>query len=262
MSDLFVIATTASAISTSTLGSMGQEVARVVGGQDDPEEVGAYAAIRQVLLGLNGRRWDYLTVRGSDIPLYDHTTRTAGQEGYQGAYTIPTPFRDLLSALVKDSVDAQGGMPLQFIHRTDWDRLGNSPRSAGTNWISFFQMGTTNMIELLQWPTSSAYLELRYYRPIIIPQSPDERIDVPASHPLEAAVIHMAKEIVAGNKGELRKAGYFGQLGRAALSEALRSDMWKGEDDTEWKMPWEWAAGRQNQKMYEGYGTINSEWRI
>lgn len=262
MSDLYVIATTATAISTGTLGSVGQEVARAVGGQDDPEEVGAYEAIRNVLQTLNGRRWDYLTVRGSDITLYDYRTRTEGQEGYLGTYTIPTPFRDLISALLKSEASSQGGAPLQFVNRGDWDRAAVQARPSGTNWISFFQMGTTNKMELLAWPQSSAYLEIRYYRPITIPQSAEERLDIPSQHPLESAVTNLAKEIVCANKGELRKASYFGTLGRQALQEALRSDMWKGEDDTEWKMPWEWAQGRHNPKMYEGYGTFGSEWRV
>jgi hypothetical protein len=261
MADLYVIATTATAISMKTFGSTSTEVARVVGAQDDPDSVGAPDAIKNVLQSLNGRRWDYLTVRGSDITIYDHTSRTAGQEGYQGAYTIPTPFRDLISAQLKTSADDTGGTPLMFVNRSDWDRTRGGTTSSGTGWISFFQLGTTNKVELLAWPTTAGFLEFRYFRPIEIPSSSEQRLDLPADSPLESCVVHMAKEIVAANKGEMRKARYFGDLGRMALSEALRADVWKSEDDTEWKMPWEWAAGRQNPKLYEGYGTFGSEWR-
>lgn len=256
---VYVVASTVTPMSGLQLAAASQEVARVVGAQDNPEDVGASAAIQQVLKNLNGRRWNYLLVRGSDIELFDYRTRTAGQEGFEGQYTMPTPFLDLVSAKLKAQSADVGGRPLELVNRGSYDRAVRGSTGLGTWSICFFPFGQTAKAELLDWPEASAWLEVRYFRPIDIPYSATTPLDVPKDSPLEGAVIHLAKEIVAVDAGDLRKARYHGELGRAALTEALRSDLWRLEDDTEWQLPDIWARYRSTSKRYSGYGRMTPD---
>ena len=253
---VFVVASSALAAAP-TLRDAGRQVARVVGGQDDPEEVGAYDAIRNVLRRLNGDFWDYLQVRGDDIQIFDHETRTIGQEGYQGQYTLPTAFRDLISARLKDQPTDEGGMPLEMIHRGEHDqKVTGITTGMGTRFVCFFPLGLTQKMELLDWPGDDAYLELRYWRPIAIPQDLDEGLDIPGGGPLEEAVILLAKAIVAVDRGDLRKARAVREEGERVLGKAKMVDRVFYTENRVWEPEWIWRRNQPRLTRDYPWGTF------
>jgi len=233
---------------------MGRQVARIVGGQEDPEEVGAYDAIRNILRRLNGDFWDYLQVRGDDISIFDHRTKVIGDEGYQGQYTLPTPFRDLISARLKSSATEQGGAPLEMIHRGEHDQKTTNNTGMGTRFVCFFPLGLSQKMELLDWPESDAFLEIRYWRPIQIPSSLEEGIDVPGGGPLEEAVILLAKALVAVDRGDLRKARAVREEGERVLGKARMVDRVSYLENRVWEPEWVWRKHQERPKRDYPWG--------
>lgn len=244
------MASSLSQLSALTLRDAGRQVARVAGAQDDPDDVGAYDAVRQVMRRLNAEPWDYLQVRGDDITIYDYTGRTLGQEGYEGKYSLPAPYRDLISAKIRTDA-GPGGTPLTPIHRLEWDVHYKGTAGIGQLFISFFPLGQQQMCEILDWPTASGTLELRYFRQVGIPTGIDDVLDLPAG-PLETAVIELAKAIVATDKGDTRKASMHRAEGERDLGKARSLDRWKVIGEA-WKMD---TRGYQD-KRYQGWGVLD-----
>lgn len=250
---VFVVASSGLAAAPS-LREAGKQVGRIVGGQDDPEEVGAYDAIRNVLRRLNGDYWDYLQVRGDDIQIFDHRTRTVGQEGFQGQYTLPVPYRDLISARLKTNSTEQGGVPLEGIHRGEHDQKTIGNTGLGTRFVCFFPLGLSQKMELLDWPESEAYMELRYWRPIAIPRDLDEALDVPGGGPLEEAVILLAKALVAIDRGDLRKARAVREEGERVLGKAKMVDRVFYLENRVWEPEWVWRQHQERPKRDFSWG--------
>ena len=170
-------------------------VARIAGAQDKPDEVGAGDAIRQAIGELNRVRWEYLTVRGTDIALVNASGLVLPAEGAEGFYTLPTPFKDPLSALIS------GVRALTYVPRSSWDPLTATEAVGGTYFYTNFNQGLSGKIQLLDPPTGADTLEIRYYRPIAVPLTDATQLDVPDASPLEAALIARATEIVATWRG-------------------------------------------------------------
>lgn len=233
-----------------TLGDAERQVARVVGEHDDPSSVGAREAIQQVIRRISGENWDFLQVQADDITLYDHATRTLGQEGYAGQYTIPTPFRDFISAYVVFGADP--GYPLQYEHRINYDKVIAGQTGTGPFWISFFPFGDTGKAEIMDPPTQSGLLKLRYWRPLTIPTDPTQALDLPIG-PLETAVIELAKAIVANDKGETRKGRLHREDGERDLGKARMADRVHMAGDHRFLPEHTWA--NQPFRRFDGWGT-------
>lgn len=263
---IFVIQSTQTPMSLLTFREAKQDVAGVVQlGGGDPDDVGAGDAIRQVLRDFNAQRWDYLTVRADDLPLFDHRTRTAGQEGFEGQYTLPARVRDFVSAKVRfpaGPAGTIGGIPLEWVHRNEWDRIVKSESGQGTRYITDFEYGTTAKVELLDWPKAAGLLEMRYYRLIVLPVGDDDRIDVPADGPLEGAMLDLARARVAAAKGAMQKATYFQGLGDRSYTKALGTDRKKFLHDPDWRPRHEWEGNfPAREKRFDFWGTWRTGWR-
>lgn len=257
---LFIVQSASTPMSLTTFGEAKSDVASVVAqGSTDPDEVGAGDAIRQVFRRFNGKRWDYLTVRADDITLFDHRTRTIGQEGFEGQYTLPARVRDWVSGKVRFPAGVAGtigGTPLEWVHRNEWDRMIKSESGQGARYITDFEYGTTARIELLDWPKAAGLLEMRYFRMINLPVGNDERLDVPADGALEGALLDLARSRVAASKGALQKASYYHGLGEAMYKEALGADRKKYLHDPDWRPRHEWESHFPvRQKLYDSWGT-------
>lgn len=174
-------------MSTRTYADTLRMVARPVGSADRPTEVGAGDAISMAIDDLNAYRWEYLTVRGSDITLYDYSGRTAGQEGYLGQYSMPTAFKDPSSLIITGSEERK----LTYVSRADWDALITGT-VGGTWFYTNFGYGQSNYLTLLDYPTASGTMELRYYRPIDKPTGDQEYMDIPDG-PLQSALVSRAQ---------------------------------------------------------------------
>lgn len=174
-------------MSTRTYAQTLRMVARPVGGADRPAEVGAGDAVEQAIDDLNAYRWEYLTVRGSDITLYAASGRTAGQEGYLGQYSMPTAFKDPSSLIITGSDERK----LTYVTRADWDAMVQGT-VGGTWFYTNFGYGQSNYLTLLDAPSASGTMELRYYRPIDKPGSDQEFMDIPEG-PLQSALVSRAQ---------------------------------------------------------------------
>jgi len=157
-------------------------VARVVGELGDPDKVGAGDAISAAIDELNRRRWEFLTVRGSDITLVGGTSD----------YDLPTPFKDPLSLIIV----APEKRALTYVPRGTWDSLIGGNEVGGTWFYTNFAMGLTNKVQLLDTPASGGTMEIRYYRPIATPTSDTDTLDV-RSGPMELALLARAQTWVA-----------------------------------------------------------------
>lgn len=233
---LFVVGSATTPLSLLTFADVKRKVAGVVSREaEDPNDVGAGDAIEEVIREFNTYRWDYLTVQANDITIVDSTGLAIGVEGYRGQYTIPAPMRDFVSAKVDFSGGDTGGTPLRWVHRGEHDKIVKVSSGQGVRFISDFQAGTTNKIELLDFPTNAGRLEIRYYRPIVVPNQNSQRMDLPREGPLESALIWKARAIVAMDKGVRGKATFYEAKGERALMKALGVDNWKFMWDTDWK---------------------------
>ncbi len=255
----FVVGSGLSPLSKLTFGDMKRKVAGVVTREtDDPDAVGAGDAIEEVLREFNAVRWDFLTVQGTDIPLVDHNGLNLGDEGFEGRYTMPTPMRDFVSAKVDFGNNTRGATILQWMHRNEWDRMIKNSSGQGTRFITDFQEGLSNKVELLDPPEQDGRMEVRYYRPITIPNQDTQRMDLPPDGPLEAALIFKAKAMVAIDKGVRQKALYWEQKGEMAFLKALGTDRHKFMHDPDWRPRHEleqsWPA---RQKRMDFYGTFH-----
>lgn len=160
------IGTTVGAIGMSGLrfGKLKSIVARVVGGQDRPDEVGAGDAVNMALDRLNEFNWDYLTVRGTDIAVVDGTA----------TYALPTPFKSPLSLRLTTNE-----RPLRYLRRQDYDYavLAQTVKSTPVAY-SLFNSALSGNVELLPTPSAADTMQIRYYRPIAKPGDENALLDV------------------------------------------------------------------------------------
>lgn len=171
-------------MSTTTLRDAKVWVARVVGELENPDKVGAGDAIAAAIDELNRRRWEFLTVKGSDITLVPG----------QGDYTLPTPFKDPLSLVTSE------GHTLTYVPRGTWDPIVEGNAIGGTWFYTNFAQGLTNKVQLLDAPASAGTMEIRYYRPIGMPQTDTDTLDVTPG-PVELALLARAQTWVATWRG-------------------------------------------------------------
>lgn len=164
-------------------------VARIVGAQDTPDVVGSGDAIAAAIDELNRRRWEFLTVRGSDIPVVAGTSD----------YDLPTPFKDPLSLILTGSSDGSD-RTLTYVPRGTWDPLTENHRVGGTYFYTNFATGTTHKIQLMDTPDGPGTLQLRYYRPIQTPLQEEDTLDV-IKGPIQLALLARAQVWVATWRG-------------------------------------------------------------
>lgn len=199
-----------SQLTTRTFRNAKSFVARIVS-QSQADEVGAGDAIGAAIDEFNRHRWEYLTVRGSDITLVAGTSD----------YALPTPFKDPLS-LVLVSPELR---TLTYVPRGTWDPIVQRTAIGGTWFYTNFAQGLTNMVQLLDAPDAAGTMELRYYRPIAKPIEDTDVLDV-LPGPMEVALLARAQVWVATWKG-LRSERLMFMEGRAQklFAEAKGDDV-------------------------------------
>jgi hypothetical protein len=257
---------TPTSFSLLTLADLERKAAQVAGAGMTPDQVGARDAVQEVMAELNENQWEFNTVRASDIALFDYRTKTSGQEGYQGQYSIPLPMRDFVSARVRFGSLTEGGWPIYKIRRDEFDRkrtaysgtLGltvDDSSQAGTRYFTTFATGQTGKIELLDPPVAAGTLEIRYYALIPPLVQPTDRLFVPANGPLESYVSMMARANVANNIGLSGRRDW--ATGKAAqlLAEAKNQDRDGLNQDDTWEPEEVSDPYKERAKRWGGYGT-------
>lgn len=233
-----------------TLGDLERRVAVVAGADRTPDEVGAKYAIQQAIMEMNANQWEFMRVRADDIVIYDHRTRTIGQEGYLGQYTLPLDVRDPGTALLYLQGDTTG-RPLYWKRRSDWDRLAGTYDSAGTLYISDFSLGQNGKVELLAPPEVSGTMQLRYYAKVPQLREAADVLYVPADSPLEGFLIERAKHIVANNAGLAARRDAAGAYANLLWGHALNYDRDLIEHDIQLETDQESDPARPRRLRYQ-----------
>ena len=148
MASVFSFANTAGqGLSSLTVASAKALVARIVGGQDSPDKVGATDAIRLAIGKLNEYDWSYLLVQGSNI------TTTSGT----ATYALPTAFKHQISMRL-ESPDSR---PLVFIRRDMYDKIryDQTANSVPTHY-TMFNKGQSAKFALLPTPDAAYTVEI------------------------------------------------------------------------------------------------------
>jgi hypothetical protein len=127
-------------------------------------------------------------------------TATANYGFTRDMYDLPTDWKQPYTArLLNSSID------LRYVGRRVYDRSGTNEQTVSTPyWYDLFMVGSRGKIRLLTPPTATDVLQLRYYRRMTIPTSPDVADAVDIVQDYEPYLIAWAKWHFLLDKGEGR----------------------------------------------------------
>lgn len=206
---------TGTGLSSLTLGSAKALVARIVGGQDSPDKMGAVDAIRLAIGKLNEYDWSYLLVTGSNI------TTVAGT----AAYSLPTAFKHQVSL----RLESPHNRPLAFIRRDLYDKMryDQTANSFPTHY-TMFNKGQSAQFSLLPTPDDVYTVSLKYYRPVSVPSSDTNSLDI--TEQMERVLITQAQMLMAmWVRPEMVRA--IAGVAEDALRGALGTDRTEPDED-------------------------------
>jgi len=150
-------------MSTTSYGAMQTKVARIVGAQDNPSKVGAGDAIRDALTRMNEYTWEYLNVSGDDITVVAGTSR----------YDLPVPFKKPVSLRFTTNE-----RELKYVRRADYNSTYRNQSGLPAHYYTLFNHRQTAEVELLGPPQSADTMEIRYTRPVLLPNANSELLDM------------------------------------------------------------------------------------
>jgi len=233
-----------------TLDVAKRQVARVVGAADKPDEVGATEAIEAAIDEMNRVRWESHTVRGSDITIVDGTGLALPAEGAEGFYTLPQPFKAPLSLTLAGALVGGDTRTLSYIPRATWDGIRSGTSLGGTYFYTNFNLGLSGKVQLLDMPTAAGTMEIRYYRPIAVPQQGTDILDVLAG-PQQQALLAKATFYVALWRGlRSERVAQLDGVAQRLLKMAMGDDV--SQESVVQTIPYEvWARRTTN---------LNSTW--
>lgn len=205
-----LINSNAGAMSSKTWLQAKQEVAQVVGGQNDPDSLlAAKAQIRAVLEDWNTRRnWQFLQVIAPDIAVVAGTS----------TYDLPTTFKRPYSVRLLGSPRT-----LWYVTRREYNRLSpyQSPNTYPTHY-TLFNAATTGQIELIPANGVAETMRVWYYRPMVEEDEDDATLDVLGRY--TNYVLDGARARLLGLKGPTEKLPFWKQEMEAGFAKAQADD--------------------------------------
>ncbi len=206
-------------MSNITWGQAKNEVAQVVGGQNDPETLlSAKAQIKAVLEDWNSRRnWQFLQVQADDIPIVNGTS----------TYDLPTTFKKPYAALL-----SVYGRPLSYITRRQYNLSRPWSQASPTVPIGYmlYNVVSTGKIELIPSNSLNDILKVWYYRLMIEEDSDDAFLDVLGRY--ANYVLDGARARLLGLKGPVEKLSFWMQQSEAGYLKAVADDETIPDEDT------------------------------
>jgi hypothetical protein len=155
----------------------------------DPEAVGASDAIFLAFSWLMRPLWYYTGV-STDLTLVSSTGLTAGQEGFQGIYSLPTEVRSPYSLLVGFGLTGaqRPETPLDYIDQ----RIIDKYRPDSTISPMMYTLFPQGKIRIYAPPSAAGIAEVKYFRRLRRPVEEEDILDV-MEGPMEEALIMRAQ---------------------------------------------------------------------
>jgi len=198
-------------MSTLQWGAAKRSVARVVGGQDDPDVLAAAGEhIRAVLQDWNTRRcWQFLQVLAPDIPI----TAALGS-----TYALPARVKKPYVAKLMTN-----GQYLVYSPRRMYSMVIASETTASTpTHYTLYNFGTTGNIELLPANGLSDTLRVWYYRLMQEEGTDTDVLDITQRY--EGYVLDAARARLIAEKGPIDKLAFWKVEAEAGYKRAVADD--------------------------------------